>query len=145
MVWGFSIVGFLACLWGLYFFGGHAVRIYRAKLHGGKASGQLIRKQTVGNTTYLIVVGGNLWPDVDSSMGQMAGAKGPFDPQNPTFISFVAIPVWMPFLVFMVHPMRMAWWFYRRRRKGRCMCGYDLTGNASGVCPECGSLVKGVR
>ena len=28
----------------------------------------------------------------------------------------------------------------RRRRKGWCIpCGYDLTGNESGVCPECGS------
>ena len=27
----------------------------------------------------------------------------------------------------------------RRRREGRCrQCGYDLTGNVSGVCPECG-------
>src|SRR6185503_18681661 len=22
---------------------------------------------------------------------------------------------------------------------GRCVCGYDLTGNTSGVCPECGT------
>ena len=28
----------------------------------------------------------------------------------------------------------------RRRRAGRCLaCGYDLTANASGVCPECGA------
>jgi hypothetical protein len=27
-----------------------------------------------------------------------------------------------------------------RRRRGRCVqCGYDLTGNESGVCPECGT------
>jgi hypothetical protein len=26
-----------------------------------------------------------------------------------------------------------------RREKGLCVhCGYDLTGNVSGVCPECG-------
>ena len=25
-----------------------------------------------------------------------------------------------------------------------CACGYDLTGNASGVCPECGTPVKPV-
>ena len=30
-----------------------------------------------------------------------------------------------------------------RRREGRCMtCGYDLTGNESGVCPECGTAVE---
>lgn len=28
------------------------------------------------------------------------------------------------------------------RREGFCKCGYDLTGNISGVCPECGAPVK---
>ncbi len=28
----------------------------------------------------------------------------------------------------------------RRRKEGRCLdCGYDLAGNVSGVCPECGT------
>ena len=32
----------------------------------------------------------------------------------------------------------------RRDRRGLCLkCGYDLTGNVSGVCPECGTLVAG--
>ena len=33
------------------------------------------------------------------------------------------------------------WWKHeRRRRHGRCVpCGDDLTGNLSGVCPECGT------
>ena len=31
----------------------------------------------------------------------------------------------------------------RRDRAGRCpACGYDLTGNVSGVCPECGSPTR---
>jgi predicted amidophosphoribosyltransferase len=30
-----------------------------------------------------------------------------------------------------------------RRRKGLCIhCGYNLTGNVSGVCPECGERVE---
>jgi hypothetical protein len=29
----------------------------------------------------------------------------------------------------------------RRRARGHCaVCGYDLTGNESGVCPECGTV-----
>ena len=29
-----------------------------------------------------------------------------------------------------------------RRREGLCVrCGYDLTGNVSGTCPECGTVV----
>ena len=30
-----------------------------------------------------------------------------------------------------------------RRKKGHCLkCGYDLAGNVSGVCPECGTDIK---
>ena len=41
----------------------------------------------------------------------------------------------------------IAWWWWdrpidlaaQRRASGQCpYCGYDLTGNVSGVCPECG-------
>jgi len=43
-----------------------------------------------------------------------------------------------PAFAFIRGPMRR----WRRRRKGLCLkCGYDLTGNESGVCPECGSVV----
>jgi hypothetical protein len=32
---------------------------------------------------------------------------------------------------------------WRRRRKNQCVhCGYDLNGNVSGVCPECGTKVE---
>ncbi len=28
---------------------------------------------------------------------------------------------------------------------GRCRgCGYDLTGNASGICPECGATIEAI-
>ncbi len=38
---------------------------------------------------------------------------------------------------------RGPWRRHRRRRRGRCVrCGYDLTGNLSGVCPECGGSAK---
>lgn len=35
------------------------------------------------------------------------------------------------------------WWpWLRRKAPGRCAsCAYDLTGNTSGTCPECGSVV----
>ena len=44
-----------------------------------------------------------------------------------------------------------AWWLWKRTRQPihqRILCGhcgYDLTGNTSGVCPECGTPVPGVR
>ncbi len=43
------------------------------------------------------------------------------------------------FIHFIRGPLRRS----RRRRKGLCVkCGYDLTGNVTGVCPECGLKVK---
>ena len=40
-----------------------------------------------------------------------------------------------PTITFVRGPLRR----YRRREKGCCLkCGYNLTGNVSGVCPECG-------
>lgn len=49
------------------------------------------------------------------------------------------IPVW---IIAMLVAVPSAWLWYRDRRRapGLCIkCGYDLRGNASGVCPECGS------
>jgi len=37
------------------------------------------------------------------------------------------------------------WWWrrHRRRKAGLCFeCGYDLTGNVSGICPECGTEIE---
>src|SRR5690242_19682603 len=34
----------------------------------------------------------------------------------------------------------------RRRRRGECgSCGYSLTGNVSGICPECGKPISKKR
>ena len=55
----------------------------------------------------------------------------------------LSIPYWFLTLIFAVPPG--AWFIkWRKRRKlamvGSCpSCGYDLTGNESGVCPECGA------
>ena len=49
-----------------------------------------------------------------------------------------AVPLWAPWLV-MLLPTIWLWRLDRRRPPGVCRtCGYDLTGNATGVCPECG-------
>ena len=50
----------------------------------------------------------------------------------------VGLSLAYPFVAFIRGPLRR----YRRRRRGLCLkCGYDLTGNVSGVCPECGAEV----
>ena len=50
------------------------------------------------------------------------------------------VPCWMPFL-FVVFPTAILWYLdHRRIPPGHCKkCGYDLTGNTSGRCPECGT------
>ncbi len=62
-------------------------------------------------------------------------------------IDGIAVPHWAvclvllsyPSLAFVHGPLRR----YRRRRNGLCVkCGYNLTGNVTGVCPECGTEIE---
>lgn len=52
-----------------------------------------------------------------------------------------ALPLWLVFFV-SGGTAWLAWRWDRRPGTGCCgECGYDLTGNVSGVCPECGTRV----
>jgi hypothetical protein len=63
------------------------------------------------------------WPDIDSFAVAV--------PLPWLAILFIALPA----IEFIRGPLRRR----RRRRRGLCVpCGYDLRGNISGVCPECG-------
>jgi len=57
-----------------------------------------------------------------------------------------SVPLWGLFLVVAL-PTVFLWWRDRRRiPPGHCRnCGYDLTGNVSGVCPECGMALSSER
>jgi hypothetical protein len=54
---------------------------------------------------------------------------------NPVFV-----PLWIPAVALLTFS---AVWYRRSRppKPGFCRCGYDLTGNVSGRCPECGRTV----
>ena len=55
----------------------------------------------------------------------------------------VAVPLWMIFAA-LLGPTAFLWHRDRRIPPGHCdTCGYDLTGNVSGRCPECGTPVTG--
>ncbi len=56
-----------------------------------------------------------------------------------TVVRSLVLPLYIPFLIFAI-PTGYLWWRDRRRiPPGHCQkCGYNLTGNVSGVCPECG-------
>ncbi len=55
----------------------------------------------------------------------------------------VCAPMWAFSLLFLLGLAPELWSYWRRRalrRAGHCQqCGYDLTGNVSGRCPECGT------
>ena len=56
--------------------------------------------------------------------------------------SVLFIPMWMPLGAV---ALPTAYLFHRDRRhpRGHCkQCGYDLQGNESGVCPECGRAIS---
>lgn len=53
----------------------------------------------------------------------------------------VLVPLWLTFALLAV-PAALLWWRDRRPPRGHCQrCGYNLTGNLSGVCPECGQPI----
>jgi hypothetical protein len=54
---------------------------------------------------------------------------------------YIQIPLWIPFLLIAI-PTAFLIWRDRRIPHGHCQkCGYNLTGNASGICPECGTTI----
>jgi len=66
-------------------------------------------------------------------------------PQGKTLIiQRFWVPIWFGMLVFMLPPLIALWRGplrrHRRRREGLCpRCGYNLAGNISGRCTECGA------
>ncbi|MCP4246102.1 MAG: hypothetical protein GY778_03545 [bacterium] len=69
------------------------------------------------------------------------------DRRGPGFVfDMLETSIWLPLVLFSVYPaiaaicsVRRPLRRRRRRRKGLCVgCAYDLTGNESRICPECG-------
>ena len=61
------------------------------------------------------------------------GKKGLFRLEFPIYAVFLAVAI----------PTLLVWRFWPKPVKpGHCRCGYDLHGNESGVCPECGVEVQ---
>jgi hypothetical protein len=50
------------------------------------------------------------------------------------------VPFWLLVIVSAAPGLVLLWHHRRQRAPGSCRrCGYDLTGNVSGICPECGA------
>jgi hypothetical protein len=70
---------------------------------------------------------------------QLAWHLRPWLHTSSSGLRMVVLPLWIPFLIVGL-PTGLLWWRDRRTPKGHCQkCGYNLTGNVSGVCPECGT------
>ncbi len=54
---------------------------------------------------------------------------------------YVVTPTWIP-LLFAAIVTVWLWRSDRQPKSGCVECGYNLTGNVSGVCPECGSAIE---
>jgi hypothetical protein len=80
------------------------------------------------------------------SVAGLAYASGPGTPNNPASrYAMIAIPFAYPAGLLAAASAWSMVAIMRRRRIGpnSCgKCGYDLTGNTSGTCPECGTAVK---
>ena len=55
----------------------------------------------------------------------------------------LCLPLWLPLAVVLLPTLASAFLLRRHaRRPGHCpACGYDLTGNVTGRCPECGTAL----
>ena len=75
-------------------------------------------------------------------------AVGPFFPGFDSWVTLggwnmLAIPLWLPFGLAFVPATILVIRYRRRTVEGHCQkCDYDLTGNESGRCPECGTKIE---
>lgn len=100
------------------------------------------RNYYVDYETHFEWVDGDKWPDFHHGL---SWPQAHFrDASAPWRRWVVVVPIWIP-LSLAAFPTALLWRRKRGPLPGRCRCGYDLTGNVSGVCPECGTGCKRAR
>lgn len=82
-----------------------------------------------------------IWTDRNkglSSIGYYSDSVFQFDGTQ-----VFCLPLWLPLVVMSVLLVSLLWHNYKRHPTGHCsQCGYNLTGNVSGICPECGIFLS---
>lgn len=62
---------------------------------------------------------------------------------RPLLVACLIVPAALVAGAMAIAARRRSWRAARLRAAGRCVgCGYDLTGNTSGACPECGLAIS---
>jgi hypothetical protein len=63
------------------------------------------------------------------------------DPPVSLYFVHVHMP-FAPLIIMLATATALLWYRDRRIPSGHCeQCGYNLTGNVSGICPECGTAI----
>ncbi|MCG8405829.1 MAG: hypothetical protein MI923_11590 [Phycisphaerales bacterium] len=79
---------------------------------------------------------------------RVTGAKTGFDRYDWGFsngdiagkMQYIRVPLWLPLLLVAIPTAFIFWRDHRFIPPGHCNeCGYNLTSNVSGICPECGT------
>ena len=105
-----------------------------------------LRWRALGGQTALLYDGGlEIVGPVKVSLGLIGFTFEATATRGWQYLS-VSAPLWGLAILFSLYPtvgfIRAPVQRWRRRKRGVCVrCGYNLTGNVSGVCPECGTEV----
>jgi len=84
-------------------------------------------------------------PDFDRSVPRTVGGFYGVAIRKPIVLTMV-IPFWVPIVAcLLLMCLRTVVYRRRMRKLNLCLqCQYDLRGNASGVCPECGETIEAI-
>ena len=115
------------------------INLYQFALYNGLMTWKDVSEPCSGYSTGdVTTTAGDPWWD-------KAGLRWPRTGWRPGDYSAGYLPLWLPFLI-VATPTAILWVRDRRPKHyppGHCrFCGYDLTGNVSGTCPECGTACE---
>lgn len=142
-VWGhvFSILAFGQILSEKQVPTNRAVILF-LDIDNGASSAQACFVSTRTNDARVFPFNNNYKKSLTSSHG-LAAQAFTFDVGGPSRQRWTQVQVcgswWIPTLLLgAFSTWRLARWLRRKSSEHHCRCGYDLTGNQSGICPECG-------
>jgi len=136
-----------ARIWWVHAYDGHATFEFKtAKFaHNSFAVSQFTTyvfvRRLRGLPIYIDFAPPRRWYEFDVGIGSKTDAV-----ENATYRwVHLEFPLWFPTIAFAILPLiALKKFFPRARRPHVCrQCFYDLTGNTSGTCPECGTVVDG--